>query len=81
MERTAMMKLIDMLDNHIDLHKEKAGRFDTGAMVARNYAIALLEKERAQLEDAYDLGVGFGDRSGREYYEDKFGNYDNEGRG
>ena len=77
-----MMKLIDMLDNHIDLHKEKAGRFDTGAMVARNYALALLEKEQSQLEDAYDFGVGFGDKSGVEFYKDKYGCIDdNEGRG
>jgi hypothetical protein len=79
MERTAMMKLIDMLDLHIGLHKENTGRFDTGAMVARNYAINLLEKEQSQLEDAYDFGAGFGEKSGVEYYKDKYG-YDNEER-
>ena len=73
MGKTAIMELIDMLDMHISKHKQYANRFDTGAMVAKNYALALLEKEQSQLEDAYDFGVGFGDRSGVEYYKEKYG--------
>lgn len=73
MGKTAIMELIDMLDMHISKHKQYANRFDTGAMVAKNYALGLLEKEQSQLEDAYDFGVGFGDRSGVEYYKEKYG--------
>jgi hypothetical protein len=74
MKKTAIMELIDMLDMHISKHKQYANRFDTGAMVAKNYALALLEKEQSQLEDAYDFGVGFGEKSGVEYYKDNYGN-------
>jgi hypothetical protein len=73
MGKTAIMELIDMLDMHISKHKQYANRFDTGAMVAKNYALGLLEKEQSQLEDAYDFGVGFGDKSGVEYYKEKYG--------
>lgn len=73
MGKTAIMELIDMLDMHISKHKQYANRFDTGAMVAKNYALGLLLKEQSQLEDAYDFGVGFGDKSGVEYYKEKYG--------
>jgi hypothetical protein len=73
MGKTAIMELIDMLDMHISKHKQYANRFDTGAMVAKNYALGLLDKEQSQLEDAYDFGVGFGDKSGVEYYKEKYG--------
>ena len=72
MEKTAMMELIDMLDQHISKHKDYANKFDTGAMVAKNFAIGLLLKEQSQLEDAYDFGVGFGEKSGVQYYKDKY---------
>lgn len=73
MERTAMMKLIDMLDLHIESHKDKAGKFDVGAMIARNYAKNLLEMERLQLESAFDSGVVGDEFSSYEYYLKKYG--------
>lgn len=77
MDRTAMMKLIDMLDMHIDRHKDKAGRFDTGAMIAKNYALALLEKEKDQLKnaycDGYDDGVSDSSDCNFNYYEENYG--------
>jgi len=51
-----MQQLIDMLDQHISKHKDYANKFDTGAMVARNFAMALLEKEENQMIDIYCQG-------------------------
>ena len=53
MEKTAMMLLIDMLDQHISKHKDYANKFDTGAMVAKNFAMSLLEKEKEQIINSY----------------------------
>lgn len=51
-----MMLLIDMLDQHISKHKDYANKFDTGAMVAKNFAISLLEKEKEQIIESYCQG-------------------------
>lgn len=48
-----MMELIDMLDQHISKHKEYANKFDTGAMVAKNFAMSLLDKEKEQIINSY----------------------------
>jgi hypothetical protein len=53
MEKTAMMLLIDMLDQHISKHKDYANKFDTGAMVAKNFAMSLLDKEKEQIINSY----------------------------
>jgi hypothetical protein len=79
MERTAMMRLISMLDEHIELHREKAGKLDIGAMIAKNYALRLLDEEKTQLENAFDAGLIGDEFSSYEYYLKKFGN-DNKGR-
>lgn len=79
MDRTAMMRLIGMLDEHIELHREKAGKLDIGAMIAKNYALRLLEDERAQLEGAFDAGLIGEEFSSYEYYLKKY-SYDNKGR-
>jgi hypothetical protein len=73
MERTAMMVLIGMLDEHIELHREKAGKLDIGAMIAKNYALRLLEDEKTQLENAFDAGLIGEEFSSYEYYLKKFG--------
>lgn len=77
MERTAMMILIDMLDLHIDKHRDKAGKFDVGAMIAKNYALALLEKEKDQLKnsycDGYDDGASDSCDYNFEHYEQTYG--------
>jgi hypothetical protein len=57
MEKTAMMLLIDMLDQHISKHKDYANKFDTGAMVAKNYAMSLLDKEKEQMEKTWVAGL------------------------
>jgi hypothetical protein len=49
MEKTPMMKMIDKLNLHIENHKRYTGRFDTGAMIARNYALSLLEEESSMI--------------------------------
>jgi hypothetical protein len=76
MEKTAMMELIDMLDQHISKHKDYANKFDTGAMVAKNFAISLLDKEQNQIVNAHDLGYtdckSYNIRSGEEYYNENF---------
>lgn len=68
---TAMNQLIEMLDTHISKHKDYANRFDTGAMVAKNFAMALLEKEQSQLEDAFDMGA-VRDTTGKEYFKQTY---------
>jgi hypothetical protein len=75
MERTAMMKLIDMLDLHIELHKENAGRFDTGAMIAKNYALALLKDEKENITNAYwdERKRELNHPNKYEYYQKKYG--------
>jgi len=73
MDKTAMMILIDMLDQHINKHKDYANKFDTGAMVAKNFALALLEKEQRQLEDAWINSLTKGDyNSAKEYYNETY---------
>jgi hypothetical protein len=57
MEKTAMMELIDMLDQHISKHKDYANKFDTGAMVAKNFAMSLLDKEKEQMEKTWVAGL------------------------
>jgi hypothetical protein len=57
MEKTAMMLLIDMLDQHISKHKDYANKFDTGAMVAKNFAMSLLDKEKEQMEKTWVAGL------------------------
>lgn len=69
---TAMNQLIEMLDVHISKHKDYANKFDTGAMVAKNFAIALLNKERKQLEDAFDMGA-VRDTTGEKYFKSTYG--------
>lgn len=82
MNKTAMMELIDLLDVHIGKHKEKAGKFDTGAMVARNHAIRLLDKEQRQLEDSFDFGIIDSTiRTGSRYYQKTYGNDNKERSG
>ena len=72
MGTTAMQQLIDMLDTHISKHKEHANKFDTGAMVAKNFATALLHKERNQTEHAFDI-VAVRDSTGKKYFEGTYG--------
>jgi hypothetical protein len=71
-----MKQLIDMLDQHISKHKDYANRFDTGAMVARNFAIALLDKEKEQICEAWELNpiehMCWGIHTGEQYYREKF---------
>lgn len=69
---TAMNQLIDMIDDHISRHKDYANKFDTGAMVAKNFAIALLGKEQKQLEDAFDIGA-VRDTTGEKYFKSTYG--------
>ena len=52
-----MMLLIDMLDQHISKHKDYANKFDTGAMVAKNFAMSLLDKEKEQMEKTWVAGL------------------------
>ena len=52
-----MMELIDMLDQHISKHKDYANKFDTGAMVAKNFAMSLLDKEKEQMEKTWVAGL------------------------
>lgn len=63
--------LIDMLDNHISRHKDHANKFDTGAMVAKNFAIALLDKEQDQLKNAW---TNCDYDSAEKYYNETYGN-------
>ena len=72
MEKTAMMLLIDMLDGHISKHKDHANKFDTGAMVAKNFAMSLLDKEKRNIEDAFDDGTIDGVMIGSSYYIRKY---------
>lgn len=72
MEKTAMMLLIDMLDGHISKHKDYANKFDTGAMVAKNFALSLLDKEQRVIEDAFDSGYIESQITGSTYYKNKF---------
>lgn len=74
---TAMNQLIEMLDAHISKHKDYANKFDTGAMVAKNFAMALLEKEKSQLEDAFDMGA-VRDTTGKEYFRQTYKSKNNE---
>ena len=67
-----MNQLIEMLDAHISIHKDHANKFDTGAMVAKNFATALLHKERSQIEDAFDIGA-VRDSTGKKYFEGTYG--------
>lgn len=72
MDKTAMQLLIDMLDEHISKHKDYANRFDTGAMVAKNFAMGLLDKEQRIIEDAFDCGYIESQITGSTYYKNKF---------
>ena len=72
MDKTAMQLLIDMLDEHISKHKDYANRFDTGAMVAKNFALSLLDKEQRIIEDAFDCGYIESQITGSTYYKNKF---------
>jgi hypothetical protein len=77
MEKTAMMLLIDMLDQHISKHKDYANKFDTGAMVAKNFAMSLLEKEKEQIIEAYETAMEtdiYNEplKIGKDYYEQTF---------
>lgn len=71
MKKTTMMELIDMLDWHISKHKDHANKFDTGAMVAKNFAMSLLDKEQRVIEDSFDMG-GIMDTTGENYYKKTF---------
>lgn len=72
MDKTSMQLLIDMLDEHISKHKDYANRFDTGAMVAKNFAMSLLDKEQRIIEDAFDSGYIESQITGSTYYKNKF---------
>lgn len=69
-----MMRLIDMLDVHIDKHRKHTDRFDTGAMVARNFAVALLPKEEEQIKDAWRNGGIEKDGTPDMYYQNQYNN-------
>ena len=72
-----MMLLIDMLDQHISKHKDYANKFDTGAMVAKNFAMSLLDKEQDQIIEAYETAMEtdiYNEplKIGKDYYEQTF---------
>jgi len=39
-----------MIEDHISKHKNHANKFDTGAMIAKNFAYQLLEYEKKYME-------------------------------
>jgi len=48
--KTPIETLIVMIEDHISKHKNHANKFDTGAMIAKNFAYQLLEYEKKYME-------------------------------
>lgn len=48
--KTPIETLISMIDEHISKHKDYSNKFDTGAMISKNFAKQLLGYEKKYME-------------------------------
>ena len=53
---TPLELFIEQIEMHIEKHKQFNCKFDTGAMIAKNYATSLLDAEKQFYESIYQKG-------------------------